>query len=276
MQTNYKKNELSARELQLLASEMDNRKKSTAIAYLIWIFFGGVGGHRYYLGKYGTAILMTFTLGGLGVWTLIDLFLISPMLKKKNSEIESEIINEIVSLNHETYNCAKNAKPQTNIFTFRTAGITKKNDQQKDIQSTLQRYAKKYCYENDIDMFGGYSNKEILEDPSLIDGVNEFYDLVFDNEQIIFIPEPDNPYDNNAIKIYLDFDFDQLHIGYVPKKYTKTLMNIINTKKVVSFEGKILGGNIKEMVMDDYTDKWKIEKTQLSLGLEINIIYTEE
>jgi TM2 domain-containing membrane protein YozV len=41
---------------------------------LLSFFLGIYGGHRFYLGKYGTAILMIFTLGGFGIWYLIDFF----------------------------------------------------------------------------------------------------------------------------------------------------------------------------------------------------------
>lgn len=91
----FAKQELDSHQLQLLASEMEQRQKSTAVTWLLWFFLGGIGGHRYYLGKTGSAIAMTLTLGGLGFWTLIDLFLISGMLRKINSQIESDIINEL-------------------------------------------------------------------------------------------------------------------------------------------------------------------------------------
>jgi TM2 domain-containing membrane protein YozV len=32
--------------------------------------------HRFYVGKVGTGVAMIFTLGGLGVWVLIDLIMI--------------------------------------------------------------------------------------------------------------------------------------------------------------------------------------------------------
>ena len=45
-------------------------------AALLCFFFGIFGAHRFYVGKTGTAILMIFTLGGLGIWAMIDFILI--------------------------------------------------------------------------------------------------------------------------------------------------------------------------------------------------------
>ena len=50
--------------------------KSRLVAALLCGFFGVFGIHRFYVGKIGTGILMLLTLGGLGVWSLIDLILI--------------------------------------------------------------------------------------------------------------------------------------------------------------------------------------------------------
>lgn len=45
-------------------------------ALLLAIFLGGLGGHRFYVGKTGTAILQLLTCGGIGVWVIVDIVMI--------------------------------------------------------------------------------------------------------------------------------------------------------------------------------------------------------
>ena len=49
---------------------------SRLAATLLCVFLGALGVHRFYVGKVGTGILQLVTLGGLGIWALIDLVMI--------------------------------------------------------------------------------------------------------------------------------------------------------------------------------------------------------
>lgn len=51
-------------------------EKEWIVTLLLCLFLGGVGAHRFYAGKVGTGILQLITLGGCGIWTLIDLIMI--------------------------------------------------------------------------------------------------------------------------------------------------------------------------------------------------------
>jgi TM2 domain-containing membrane protein YozV len=50
--------------------------KSRLAAALLCGLIGALGIHRFYVGKIGTGILMLITLGGLGIWQLIDFIII--------------------------------------------------------------------------------------------------------------------------------------------------------------------------------------------------------
>ena len=65
-----------------------SRLATTLLCILPAYIFGIAGIHRFYLGKIWTGIIMLITLGGLGIWTLIDfIFAVSGNMKDKESNI---------------------------------------------------------------------------------------------------------------------------------------------------------------------------------------------
>ena len=51
--------------------------KEWLVTLLLSLFIGTLGVHRFYVGKIGTGILQLITLGGCGIWTLIDIIMIA-------------------------------------------------------------------------------------------------------------------------------------------------------------------------------------------------------
>ncbi|NQX82979.1 MAG: TM2 domain-containing protein [Flavobacteriaceae bacterium] len=68
----------------VMIQSIDYKDPTTSI--LISIFAGGLGIDRFYIGQTGLGIAKLLTCGGLGIWALVDLFLIMGESKKVNFE----------------------------------------------------------------------------------------------------------------------------------------------------------------------------------------------
>jgi TM2 domain-containing membrane protein YozV len=56
--------------------EERNSDKFILPTFFLCLLFGLFGAHRFYVGKIATGVLQLITLGGLGIWALIDLVMI--------------------------------------------------------------------------------------------------------------------------------------------------------------------------------------------------------
>jgi TM2 domain-containing protein len=61
--------------MQPLPPELSTEKRILPAA-LLCLALGPFGAHRFYVGKTGTAIAQLLTLGGLGIWMLVDLIML--------------------------------------------------------------------------------------------------------------------------------------------------------------------------------------------------------
>ncbi len=64
-------------EEKTVEEKKDVSKKNRLVTLLLCFFLGWGGGHRFYVGKIGTGILMLFTMGGFGMWYFLDLVMIA-------------------------------------------------------------------------------------------------------------------------------------------------------------------------------------------------------
>lgn len=73
-------------------AEYDSVKKNPRVAYGLWCVVGILGGHRFYLGDTGRSIAMLFTLGGFGLWTLLDVFFVGRRVRAVNRSRRAAIM----------------------------------------------------------------------------------------------------------------------------------------------------------------------------------------
>ncbi|WCN38019.1 TM2 domain-containing protein [Aneurinibacillus uraniidurans] len=94
---------LTTEEQLLISSEFDKQKKSKTIVYLLWLFVGCWGAHRFYTGDTGLGIgmivvwivsLFLFMIP-IGIWVIVDVFLIGKRVDELNTQIEARIIEKV-------------------------------------------------------------------------------------------------------------------------------------------------------------------------------------
>lgn len=59
--------------------------KSKKVAYLIWLFLGLFGGHKFYLERFGSGVLYLFTFGFFGIGWALDFFSLSRQVDEFNA-----------------------------------------------------------------------------------------------------------------------------------------------------------------------------------------------
>lgn len=142
---------------------------------------------------------------------------------------------------------------------FRVAGVTK---YKKAVKEACNLIAEDNGIPEYANYYSNLSTKELreeLEEYGL--KVFKYQDLDFFNIELV--PEVDNKYDPNAIKVLI---FNN-HVGYVPATVAKTIRKYFDNKKYnFVIEGEIKGGPYKEW--DDLNDK-VITNNDLDIGFEI-------
>ncbi|WP_190325346.1 HIRAN domain-containing protein [Bacillus cereus] len=159
-----------------------------------------------------------------------------------------------------------------NSLTFNVAGVTFDNDKGKDIQSLLKRIARAIAKEYNIESYGGYTNKELLE---MWVEASEFEDVEF-GDYISFVKDPDNEFDKNAIKVIVNLDNKEFHIGHVPKKQNVEIGKLLDSESITSISANFVGGKTKSVDYDDEKDKDVVIITELTLGVLITLRFEAE
>lgn len=135
-----------------------------------------------------------------------------------------------------------------NIFTTKIVGVTKENKDGTDRQKLIKDYVKENYDSNkfDKDDMSYMSNEDIK-----LDGYKQWQYELFEENTVDLVPEPDNPYDENAIKVIHN---KMGHIGYIPKESNQDLMNFLKEhNNQVTINMNLEGGPYK--YYNEYQDK---------------------
>lgn len=88
------KNELAkmpAHKQEEFVEEFKRKEKSLGIAYLFFIIYMHYG----YLRKWEFQVVFLLTLGGFGIWVLIDLFRIPSLVKDYNKDVATDTMRNL-------------------------------------------------------------------------------------------------------------------------------------------------------------------------------------
>lgn len=216
------------------------RKVIAVMLFLIGIFFFYVG---FSTAKDAISMVIYIIMGlipaviGFFIWPKKKKAVADPV---QPSVKEPEIIEETTKETVVTNPIEQPAKE----YRFRVAGISYR---EKDVIDNI-------LIENDI---YNMSKRELEELGYEDEDVIYKYEIATESAQLI--PEPDNEYDPNAIKVIVD----GIHVGYVPKDETDAVSKVLE-KDVISITCRFAYGPAK-VIHEDFEDYAYTEKTTMTI-----------
>ncbi|WP_163468505.1 NINE protein [Fusobacterium sp. IOR10] len=217
--------------------------------FFLAFFLGTFGAHKFYQKKYFLGILyIVFSWTYLsGIAGIIEAILC--LFKKVDSD--GYIIPKTSIL------------PKTKIFFFDVAGTFYENEDGKERQDLIKRFVKEEKKYLSFEKYDGLTASQIKDYPIGMEVYEVPETKEWENE-IEFEFEPDNEYDENAIKVNLSYHGC---IGYVPREDNILVGELIKNGQIKAITHSITGGNYK------YFDGESIEKDEEEYEISVNISY---
>lgn len=108
------------------------------------------------------------------------------------------------------------------------------------------------------------SKKEII-DNFMTD--EKIYEYEFFAGKTKLIPEPDNPYDSNAVKVVIDGN----HVGYIKAGSCARILKLLREDRIQRIEAEVGGGKYKLVYEEDDEETYTLERGQTHYYVHLTI-----
>ena len=94
---------LDTQERLLIEQRITNEASNVVVAYLLLIFLGIIGAHRFYMGRTGSGaamLILTLTVVGMPItliWAFVDLFLLPGIAREEREAMRQRLITEAIA-----------------------------------------------------------------------------------------------------------------------------------------------------------------------------------
>lgn len=234
-------------------SKLENQR--SLIAFLVLLTLISV----FLLGIVGNILLTIFSFI---IGSLVLLFLIGIFPRQSNTdqlEYEIEELNKLLAIRIEDRLKQEEIDKRT-IYDviLKVKGISYRQEALSDLCHELIK-------ESDDVPYLGYTSKEIKEELIFSD---RFYKYSpFESSDVDFVPEVDNQFDPNAVKIVVR----GYHLGYVTKSKSRKVLRLTtdSNNEVVKI-AKIYGGDYKDI--DPESDKLRTVKDSFKIRIKLKVL----
>lgn len=142
--------------------------------------------------------------------------------------------------------------------TIKVVGVTFANHP-KNINKIIENG----IYYKAFKRYSGYKDKELIKENINIKEFNkeELSDVILEAYK----------YENNdAIKVLInDFDDNYLEVGNIPADEVNNLLPYLKNKNNLIISAYLTGGNLKNIIHDEYKNYIEIEKLNIGISLDI-------
>ena len=217
--------------------------------FIACLLGGWFGLHKFIEKKIGIGLLYFFTCGLCGIGWFIDCIIYGIKAFEKTTPPKITTI--------------KTESPKSEIVKpiTQTVPATKTKKHKVTGMSHYMDNIMTLAIENDDYQL---SKKELLEECLENDTI---YEYDFYCAKIELVPEPDNPYDTNAVKVLLD----GLHVGYIKSGSCSHILKLINENRIEKMDCEIGGGKYKYLAYDDYEDTYDLIKDYCPIFIHLFI-----